>query len=47
MEKQKNETAPQTEEEEQDLAIGVISNNQRDFNLDSSKGEMKETIPMS
>jgi hypothetical protein len=47
LEKQKNETAPQTEEEEQDLAIGVISNNQRDFNPNSSKGDMKETIPMS
>jgi hypothetical protein len=38
LERQRHKTAPQTEEEEQDLTMGVISNVQRDFHLDSLKG---------
>jgi hypothetical protein len=38
LEKQKQKTAPQTEEEELDLTMGVISNDQRDFHSVTLKG---------
>lgn len=38
LEKQRKKSAPQTEEEEQEFTMGVISNDQRDYNPNPLKG---------